>query len=175
MMPMLRKMRFTMATVMMMVVTAAVASALFAKARDHIPTAKYPYLRVDAPAVFVISIALTGIALGALKAHSAGQIMLQIVLAYLAYLGLISLAEAGAYRPLVYWFQACFALLATAPLIARSYVKTELERGPRRTWWKKTTEAVLFSFFTIVLVWVSSFIQWLTSLLASSAGGLLKF
>ena len=49
-MSLLRKMRFTMATVMMLVVTAAVAFALFAKARDHIPTAQYPYLAVDAPA-----------------------------------------------------------------------------------------------------------------------------
>jgi hypothetical protein len=91
-MKLLRKMRFTMATVMMLVVTAAVAFALFAKARDHVPHAQYPYINIDAPAVFVISIALTAIALGALKAHSPGQIMLQIVLAYLAYLALISLA-----------------------------------------------------------------------------------
>ncbi len=58
------KFRFTMATVMMAVVTAAVASALFAKTRNHIPTTSYPYLAVDAPAVFVISIVLTAVALG---------------------------------------------------------------------------------------------------------------
>jgi len=171
-MSLLRKMRFTMATVMMLVVTAAVAFALFAKARDHIPTAQYPYLAVDAPSVFVISITLTAIALGALKAHSSGQIMLQIVLACLAYLGLISLAELGALRPLLYWFQSCFALLATGPLIARSYVKAEMERGPRRTWWKKTTEAILFSFFTISIVLISSFLQWITVLIVSSTGAL---
>jgi hypothetical protein len=173
-MTLLRKFRFSMATIMMMVVTAAVASALFAKARDHVPNAQYPYLSFDAPAIFVIGITLTAIALGALKAHSSGQIMLQIVLAYLAYLGLISLAEVGAVRPLLYWFQACFALLATAPLIARSFVKAEMERGPRRTWWKKTTEAVLFSFFTIVLVLISSFLQWITVLIVSTTG-VLKF
>ena len=173
-MQLLRKMRFTMATVMLLVVTSAVAFALFAKARDHVPNGQYPYINVDAPAVFVISIALTAIALGALKAHSSGQIMLQVVLACLAYLGLITLAEIGAVRPLLYWFQVCFALLATAPLIARSYVKMEMERGPRRTWWKKTTEAVLFSFFTICIVLISSFLQWITVLLVSSAG-VLKF
>jgi hypothetical protein len=173
-MNLLRKMRFTMATVMMLVVTAAVAFALFAKARDHIPTATHPYMNVDAPAVFVISIALTGMALGALKAHSPGQIMLQVVLAYLAYLGLITLAEAGAFRPLLYWFQASFAILAVGPLIARSYVKAEMERGPGRTWWKKTTEAILFSFFTITIVLVSGFLQWLTTLIVTSTG-VLKF
>jgi hypothetical protein len=173
-MNLLRKMRFTMATVMMLVVTAAVAFALFAKARDHVPNVQYPYVNIDAPAIFVISIALTAIALGALKAHSSGQIMLQVVLAYLAYLALISMAEAGLVRPLMYWFQACFALLATAPLIARAHVKAEMERGPRRTWWKKTTEAVLFSFLTICLVLMSSFLQWITTLLLSSTG-VLKF
>ena len=120
----------------------------------------------------MISITLTAIALGALKAHSSGQIMLQIVLACLAYLGLISLAELGALRPLLYWFQSCFALLATGPLIARSYVKAEMERGPRRTWWKKTTEAILFSFFTISIVLISSFLQWITVLIVSSTGAL---
>ena len=169
-MKLLRKMRFTMATVMMMVVTAAVASALFAKARDHIPAAQYPYLKVDAPAVFVISITLTAIALGALKAHSPGQIMLQIVLACLSYFALIGLAEAGAVRPLLYWFQVSFALQAALPLIARSHIKAEMERGPRRDWWKKTTEAVLFSFLTIAIVLISSFLQWLTFLLVTSAG-----
>ena len=173
-MKLLRKLRFTMATVMMAVVTAAVASALFAKARDHIPTTSYPYLAIDAPAVFVISIVLTAVALGSLKSHSPGQVMLQIDLACLSYLGLISLAEAGAHRPLLYWFQVSFALQAALPLIARSHVKADMERGPRRTWWKKTTEAVLFSFFTIFIVLVSSFLQFLTVLLVGSAG-LLKF
>jgi hypothetical protein len=171
---MVLKIRFTMATVMMAVVTAAVASALFIKVRDHIPTAQYPYLAVDAPIIFILSITFTAIALGALKAHSAGQVMLQIVLAYLAYVGLISLAEVGLVRPVLYWFQVCFALLAMIPLVARSYVKTEMERGPRRTWWKKTTEAVLFSFFTIFIVMVSSFLQWITALVVSQTG-VLKF
>ncbi len=168
------KFRFTMATVMMAVVTAAVASALFARARDHIPASSYPYLTVDAPAVFVLSIILTAVALGALKSHTPGQVMLQIDLACLSYFGLILLAEAGALRPLLYWFQVSFALQAALPLIARSHIKADMERGPRRDWWKKTTEAVLFSFFTIFIVLVSSFLQWLTVMLVTSAG-MLKF
>ena len=170
----IRKFRFSMATVMMLVVTAAVASALFAKARDHIPANQYPYMKVDAPAVFVASIVLTAIALGVLKAHSAGQVMLQVVLACLAYIALISLAEAHAFRPTLYWFQASFAVLAVGPLLARAYVKAEMERGPRRTWWKKTTEAVLFSFFTIFIVLISAFLQWITALIVAQTS-VLKF
>jgi hypothetical protein len=173
-MQILRKFRFSMATVMMLVVTAAVAFALFAKTRDHIPTAQHPYLAVDAPAVFVTSIVLTAIALGALKSHSPGQVMLQVVLACLSYIGLISLAELGAFRPLLYWFQASFAVLAAGPLVVRASVKADMERGPRRTWWKKSTEAVLFSFFTVVIVLISSFLQWLTVVIVGQAG-LLKF
>ncbi len=169
------KLGFSMATVMMLVVTASFASALFAKACDHIPANQYPYMKVDAPAVFVASIALTAVALGALKSHSVEQVMLQVELACLAYIALISLAEAGAFRPMLYWFQACFAVLAVGPLLARSYVKAKMERGPRRTWCKKTTEAVLFSFFTIFLVLVSSFLQWLTALILMPPNTVLKF
>ncbi len=100
--------------------------------------------------------------------------MLQIDLACLSYFGLISLAEIGATRPLLYWFQISFALQAALPLIARAQIKADMERGPRRDWWKKTTEAILFSFFTIVIVLISSFLQWLTVMLVSSAG-VLKF
>jgi hypothetical protein len=162
-MKLLRKFRFSMAMVMMMVVTAAAASALFAKVRTHIPASNQPYLKIDAPILFVLSIGLTGVALGALKSHSAGQTMLQITIACLGYVSLIGLAEAGRERPLLYWFQFSFGLLVTAPLLARRIVKSEMERGPRRTWWKKTFEAVFFAFLTMMLVLLGLLLQFLAA------------
>lgn len=156
------KVRFTLSTVMMLVVTSAAASALFAKAHEHAPVAGKPYLKIDAPALFVVSIGLTAVALGALKAHSAVQTMLQITLACLGYLSLIGLAELRLERPLLYWFQGGFAVLVTLPLLARRFVKSEMARGERRDWWKKTFEAVFFSFLTMMLVLAGVVIQWLT-------------
>jgi hypothetical protein len=161
-MALLRKFRFSMAMAMMMVVTAAAASALFAKVRAHTPAANQPYLKIDAPILFIAAIGLTAVALGALKGHSAGQMMLQITVACLSYVSLIGLAETGRERPLLYWFQVSFGVLVTAPLLARMFVKAEMERGPRRTWWKKTCEAVFFAFLTMMLVLFGILLQFLT-------------
>ena len=166
-MNLLRKFRFSMAMVMMMVVTAAAASALFAKVRTHVPTGNLPSLKTDAPILFVLSIGLTAVALGSLKGHSPGQIMLQTTVACLGYLSLIQLAEAGRERPLLYWFQISFGVLVTGPMIARMFVKAEMERGPRRTWWKKTCESFLFAFLTMMLVLLGLLLQFVMSTLGA--------
>jgi len=161
----MRRVRFSMATVMMMVVAAAAASALFAKVRQHIPASNQPYLRIDAPILFVLSIMLTAVGLGALKGHTFVQMMIQVTLACLGFVSLVGLAEAGWERPLLYWFQVSFGVLVTAPLVARQVVKSEMERGPRRAWWKNTYEAVFFSFLTNLLVLAGILIQFLAVML----------
>ncbi|WP_435011358.1 hypothetical protein P12x_002665 [Tundrisphaera lichenicola] len=163
----LRKFRFSLALIMMMVVTAAAASALFAKVRAHTPAAGQAYLKVDAPILFILSIGLTAIGLGSLKGHSAGQMMLQITVACLGYVSLIGIAEAGWERPLLYWFQVSFGIFVTGPLLARQFVKSEMERGPRRDWWKKTCESFFFAFLTMLLVLVGLILEWLAVLVGS--------
>jgi hypothetical protein len=165
-MRLLRKMRFSMATIMMLVVTAAAASALFARVREHTPAATQPYLRIDAPILFTLSILLTAVALGALKSHTAFQTMLQTTIACVGYLTLIWLAERGLERPLLYWFQVSFGLLVTLPLLARRIVKSEMPRGERRDWWKRTFEAVFFSFLTMMLVLMGLLLQWIVAMLS---------
>lgn len=170
-MRLLRTFRFSMAAVMMLVVTAAACSALFAKARGHIPATNQGYIRFDAPFLFTLSIALTAVALGALKGHTAVQMMLQTTIACLGYVSLVGLAEAGMERPLLYWFQISFGLLVSLPLLARRSIKKGMMRGPRRSWWKGTCEAVLFSFFTMMLVLLGLMIQYLA---LAAAGQLLS-
>jgi hypothetical protein len=172
-MKLLRKFRFSMALVMMLVVTAAAASALFAKIRQLVPANNLPYLRIDAPVLFLLSIGLTAVALGALKKHSLGQMMLQITVACLSYLSLIALAESGVVRPLLYWFQVHFGLLVTLPLVARRLVKTEMERGPNRTLWKNRCEAVFFAFLTMMLVLFGLLIQFIVAELGPQLGNML--
>src|ERR1700735_900641 len=104
-MTVLRKMRFSLATVMMLVVVAAAVSALFAKVYRYAPADTKPYLKIDAPVLFTLSIVLTAVALGALKSHTAFQTMLQITLACVGFLSLIWMVEQGWERPLLYWFQ----------------------------------------------------------------------
>ena len=87
------------------------------------------------------------------------QIMLQVTLACFGCLTLIWIGEAQYERAIRYWCQATFAATVTLPMLGRRFVKSGLPRGPRRDWWKKTCEAVFFSFLTMILV---------------SAGGLLQ-
>jgi hypothetical protein len=155
----LQKLRFRMATAMMLVATCGAASALFVKVRDLTPDLPQPYFRIDAPVLFIVAIGSTAIALGSLKSHTASQTMLQAMLACLGFSSLIWLAENKLERPLLYWFQASFALLVAIPLLARSVVKTHLERGPRRNWWKKTFEAFVFAFLTMLLALLGILLQ----------------
>ena len=48
-------------------------------------------------------------------------------------------------------------------MLARRVVKTAIPRGPRRSWWKKTLEAIIFSFFTIFLVATGALIQFIVA------------
>ena len=158
--------RISLATVMIVVVTAAAASALFASLVRHLPTGTIPSaIRYDIAILFVAAIILTGMAIAARKGHSPHLTMFQITLACLAYLGLLSLAEISRGRPVYYWYQASFALMVVIPLIARRIIKRRIDKGPRRTLWMKRCEAVAFAFLNMVLVLIGAGVQLLLFLL----------
>ncbi len=157
----LRGFRFSIATLLMLVVTTASASALFAKVKAHSELPTWPSWKYDSPTLMTLAIGLTAVALGALKDHTSVQTMLQATIAYLGYLSLIWLAEAGRVRILLYWFQTAFALTVALPLVGRKLVKSGLPRGPRRSWWKKTCEAFVFSFLNILMVAAGALIQFI--------------
>lgn len=171
----LGRFRFSIATLLMLVLTAATASAFFAEVAEH---GEPPFGRgssawkYDAPTLGTIAIASTAVALGSLKGHTPVQTMLQAMLAYLGYLSLIWLGEAGMERPLLYWFQASFTLTVALPLLARKWVKARMPRGARRTWWKRTCEAIVFSALNMLLVVAGVLLQ---LLVVELGGGLLDF
>jgi hypothetical protein len=161
-MAILGRVRFSLATGMMLVVTAAAASAFFVKLSkysENIAPAS-SISKLDPPILVTLAIGLTAVALGALKGHSAAQMMLQATLAYLGYLSLIWLSEGGWARLVLYWFQIAFALTVALPLLARRLVKSGMPRGPRRTWWKRTFEAMAFAFLNMLLVAVGAMIEY---------------
>jgi hypothetical protein len=168
-----RMVRFSMTSILMLVVMSAAASALFAKVHKFVPSVPKSYLKIDAPILFIASIGLTAIALAAVKNHNAMQTMLQITVACLGYLSLIWLAESGRQRPLLYWFQISFGLLVSVPLLARRIVKSEMPRGPRRELWKKNLDAFYLAFLTMILVLGGILLQWLVLTLSGSLAALL--
>jgi hypothetical protein len=142
-MRLIRKIRFSMRTIAMLVLTAAVASALFAKIMQHTGAIAQPGWKLDAPSLFLVAIGLTALALGSWKEHTAVQTMLQMSLTCVGCLVLIWIGEAQQERALRYWFQGTFAATVSLPMLARRIVKAELPKGPRREWWKKTCDAMV--------------------------------
>ena len=177
-MELLKKVRFSMGTIMMFVVMAAAGMALFVKIQRLTDTVVAPAglpagWNLDIPSLFLLAIVLTAAALGSWKEHSAVQLMLQVTLACVGCLTLIWVSEAQYERAIRYWCQATFAATVTLPMLARRYVKSGMPRGPRRDWWKKTCEAVFFSFLTLLLVTAGGLLQGAvyTAASAISAGG----
>jgi hypothetical protein len=158
-MRLIQKFRFSMGTIMMLVLTAAAVSALFVKVRQHSEAIAALGWKVDVPSLFLLAICLTAVALSSWKEHTAVQTMLQITLTCVGCLILVWIGESQYERGIRYWFQATFAATVTLPLLARRFVKSELPRGPRRAWWKKTCEAIVFSFLNMLLVTVGGLLQ----------------
>ena len=158
-MQLLRKIRFSMGTIMMFVLMTAAVMALFVKIRQHTDGVLPAGWKIDVPSLFLLAIGLTAVALGSWKEHSAAQIMLQVTLACVGCLTLIWIGEEQYERAIRYWCQGMFAATVTIPMLVRRFVKTGLPRGPRRDWWKKTCEAAFFSFLTMMLVSAGGLVQ----------------
>ena len=154
-----RLIRFSMATIMMFVLTVAAGMALFVKISEHTDGVLPKGWNFDVPCLFLLAIVLTAVALGSWKEHTAVQIMLQVTIACFSCLTLIWIGEAQYERAIRYWCQAAFAVTVTIPMVARRFIKSSMARGPRRDWWKKTCEAAFFSFLTMLLVSAGGAIQ----------------
>ena len=168
-MKLIRKIRFSMGTIMMFVLMAAAAMALFVKIQRLATDVSIPPgWNFDVPSLFLLAIALTAVALASWKEHSAVQTMLQVTLACVGCLSLIWIGEAKYDRAIRYWCQGTFAATVTLPMLARRFVKSALPRGPRRDWWKKTCEAIFFSFLTMMFVTAGGLVQWAVYMAASN-------
>jgi len=167
-MRLIRMIRFSIGTIMMFVVMVAAATALFVRIQQHTVGVIPPGWTLDVPSLFLLAILLTAVALGSWKEHTAVQIMLQVTVACFGCLTLIWIGEAKYERAIRYWCQGTFAATVTIPMVARRFVKSGLRRGPRREWWKKTCEAVFFSFLTMLLVTAGGLLQACVYLAATS-------
>ena len=157
----LPRIRISIATIMMLVITAAAASALVARVVQPLQKvlSSVPLGRYNLAAVLILGIVLTGVALAARKGHSPNQAMLQIALACLGFLFAVSLPDFLPPRARIYWLQVLFAVLVVIPLVVRRTLKNRTERGPQRAWRMKTCEAVAFAYFNMILVLVGIAIE----------------
>lgn len=165
-MSMFRKVRISMADVLMLVLAAAAASALFARLRMMIKAkGATDHWDLHVPAVLVLAIVLTCVAIGSWRRFSLAGSTLCATSACLQILSLILLAETAKTAPttakaMLYWLQACFALTVVAPGLAlRSSWAGEFA-GTRRAV-KNACEALIASFAAMVLVMIGAMLQFL--------------
>jgi hypothetical protein len=158
-MTILNRFRFSMGSLLMFVLMAAIASALFVKIRHYSEAITQVGWKIDAPSLFLIGIALTAVALAAWKDHSGFQVMMQVCLTCLGCLTFLWIAEGKHDRAVRYWFQASFAVMVTLPMLGRMYIRRTMPRSPIRKWWKKTFEAMFFSWLTLMLLSLGGLVQ----------------
>jgi hypothetical protein len=127
-----RRLRLRLATLLVLVVASAPALALYAKMLEHIGPGD-----LDAPAVTLLAIVLTGIAVGAWRRASPGQVIAQIGLACAA---LLVLVEISFTRLVNYWLAIVVAVTIVVPLLARSQASATQGSGTgsRRVAWAST-------------------------------------
>lgn len=152
------RLRISMASIMVLVVAAATASALFAKIAQLVSDGSAE-LKYDVPAIVVLGIALTAIALGTLRDHSGVQVMIQATVACLGFLSLIWIIEGGFYRVATYWFQALFASLVVFPLLARRFTRAGSEREDEGGRPRRMIEVLPLAFGNMILVCLGLWIQ----------------
>jgi hypothetical protein len=150
--------RVTLGTAMVAVLTAAAASALFAKIHrvlTPVPsnTRATPLgLARDYPLVTLLAVGLTGIVVGCARRSGPNATMLPIAAACGVGLVLIWVVESHtAYT--IYLFEALFGLLFALPLLARR-LASRMEGGP----WRARTIAVLDLLINCFLIVVFSLV-----------------
>jgi hypothetical protein len=156
-MRLIQKLRFSMGTILMFVLMAGATMALFVQIQVGGVPADVS-TRYEAGLV-LLALVLTAVTLGSYAEHTAVQIMLQVTLACFSCLSLTWISQPNDGLAFRYWFQVNFAVTVALPILARRFVKSGLPRGLRRDWWKKTCEAIAFSFLTMVLVSVGDLLQ----------------
>ena len=160
----MRRLRISIATIMMLVVTVGAASGLAArmlstKIASELALGAGGVRSGDVVAVLLLAVGLTALTLAAWKRHTANQMMLQITMACLGLLFVLSLGDMASKRFQLYWLQILFAVLVVGPLLARRAVRARMIRGRGRTWWMGTCEAIAFAYLNMLLVAIGAVIE----------------
>jgi hypothetical protein len=141
--------RFSLGTAMLGVVAAALAFATFSKVRMSFdPTTA---LATDVPAVFVIAVALTGMAIGGARRYSVNQALVHISTAYAVVTSGILFAEMSDRLPF-YWLEFVAATTVAVPfavqgMLLRARRRERCEKRRIKRW----VELLILSHLNIAL------------------------
>jgi hypothetical protein len=118
-----RRFRLRLGTQLLLVAALAAALAMYGKLIEH--------LGPDESTVLLLAVVLTGIAVGAWRRASPGQVIAQIGLTCAALLVLIELSSTSLEK---YWLILIVAVTIVLPLVARNQAAATQGSRPRRRW-----------------------------------------
>lgn len=146
--------RVSLATLMLMVLTAALGVATFVKVRlqfDPVSTEA-----TDLPAVFVIAVALTGLAIGGARRYTTDQTLIHISTAYAVVTSGILFAEMSD-RLALYWLEIVVAATIAVPFTVQALLlgARRRERCEKRRI-KRWVELLILAHLNIGLAFVGT-------------------
>lgn len=126
-----RRFRVSMRTLMIFVLAAAVASALFIELARPFKAKSLTTWAIDVPTIVLLGIALNAVALGCWLRISPDRVLVQFTLCCLLVLGGVWLWQSKFDRGLLYWLQISFAVVVVVPLAGRAMLTRDEIRQAR--------------------------------------------
>lgn len=160
-----RRVRLTMGTMMIGVLTAAVASALFAELRQLIKTPQSLALQVDVPTIVLLGISLNAVALGCWRKLTVEQVLAQIAICCFLILVGAWIWDAKLTRVLRYWLQLSFGVAFVLPLLVQTVVGGDARNSPRNPWLISSLNNVMLAYVNFVVVLLVAVFQTIIILL----------
>ncbi len=154
-----RRFRFSLGSLMVFILTAAAASALYAKIIELLNGTANPISAYDVANVVLIALLLSSTIVVCIRRETVNQGMFQVTLSCVVILATLALIEENLVRLLLYWAQLCFAVLLVLPLVLRRLALDGEETESRRAWLVWVAEVLLGSFANIILVLLGILIQ----------------
>ena len=142
------RVRISIATTMLIVLTASLAAATFTKTRmlfDRTSTDA-----IDYPAVFVLAITLTGIAIGGVRRYGLNQTLLHISTAFAIVSTAILFAEIHA-RLALYWLEFIVAFTVAVPFAVQALLLRSRPQSCEKRRIKRWTELVILAHLNVAL------------------------
>ncbi len=147
------RLRLSIATTMLIVLTASLAVATFTKTRmllDRTSTNA-----IDHPAVFVLAIFLTGLAIGGIRRYGANQTLLHISTAFAIVTTAILFAEIHE-RLALYWLEFIVAATVAVPFAVQGVLLRRRRQACEKRGIKRWVELVVLGHLTVILAFAGT-------------------
>ncbi|SIO25828.1 hypothetical protein SAMN05444166_3292 [Singulisphaera sp. GP187] len=151
--------RLTMRTMMIAVLTAAMASALFSELWRLLKASSTSNVHVDVPTIVILGICLNAVAIGCWGRLTLEQTFIQIAICCLMVLTAAWIWESKLTRLMRYWLQLSFAVGVVLPLFVRTIIVDKKKPTPRTRRIASNINNIIFAYINFIIVLIVAVFQ----------------